>query len=238
MAGVAVSGPTGEMDEAAGRSSGAARKTESFITRGVAGHAAARESTQTSTFVGTGGISGTEGIMKDETAKPTFPVIREAVASFATKAQFRDAVARLLAAGFKPTDLSVLASHDSLEVAGGLPGYPAAPDGSLTAGLTDEVRYLAPLTVAGIALISGGPVAVALAALVGAGLGGAAIKEVLDYYAANKHSAEFAAALEAGAVLLWVRAADPDLEAMAVRLLEEAGGRHVHIHGRAEKPAA
>ncbi len=176
--------------------------------------------------------------MMDEPPKPHFPIIREAVASFATKAQFRDAVAELLAAGFKPADLSVLASHESLEVAGNLPGYPDTPDISLTAGLTDEVRYLAPLTVAGIAFVSGGPVAVALAALVGAGVGGAAIKEVLDYYTANRHSAEFAAALKAGAVLLWVRVADPELEAMAVRLLEEAGGRHVHIHGRAEKPAA
>jgi tRNA-dihydrouridine synthase len=29
-----------------------------------------------------------------------------------------------------------------------------------------------------------------------------------------------------------VRCADSDLELRAVRILEEAGGRHVHIHGR------
>lgn len=175
--------------------------------------------------------------MSVDTPKQRFPVVREAVASFATKEQFRDATARLLAAGFKPTDLSVLATHDSLEVAGEVPGYPGGPNTSLTAGLTDEVRYLGPLTVAGIVLVSGGPVAAAIAALVGAGIGGAAIKELLDYYTANKHSAEFAAALNAGAVLLWVRVADPELEAVAVRLLEEAGGRHVHVHGRVEQPA-
>ena len=164
--------------------------------------------------------------------KEQFIVTREAVASFATRPQFRDAVARLLAAGFVPSDLSVLASHDSLEVAGDVAGYPAGPGENLFAGLTDEVNFLAPLTLAGFVLLSGGPIAAALAALVGAGLGGAAIKEVLDRYTANSHSAEFTAALEAGAVLLWVRVADPQLEAVAARLLEEAGGHHVHIHAR------
>lgn len=166
-----------------------------------------------------------------------FPVIREAVASFATREQFRDAVGRLLGAGFAPSDLSVLASHDSLEIAGKVPGYPAAPAATLMAGLTDEVVFLSPLTIAGFVLLSGGPVAVALAALVSAGLGSAAIKEILDRYTANRHSAEFAAALKAGAVLLWVRVGDPELEATAARLLEEAGGRHVHIHAR-QAPAS
>jgi hypothetical protein len=167
---------------------------------------------------------------------PRLEIIREAVASFATKEQFRDAMARLLAHGFNPSDLSVLATHESLEVAGDVPGYPGKPGQALTAGLTDEVNFIGPLTVAGIVLLSGGPVAVAIAALVGAGLGGAAIKEILDQYAANRHSSEFAAALKAGAVLLWVRVDDPALEAPAVRLLTEAGGRHAHIHARQVKP--
>ncbi|HWG79674.1 MAG TPA: hypothetical protein VN681_07870 [Stellaceae bacterium] len=173
--------------------------------------------------------------MSDTAAEPPeqrFPVIREAVAAFSGKAALRDAVARLLAAGFKPTDLSVLATHDSLEVAGGMPGYKDRPGAALLAGLTDEVNFIAPLTVAGFVLVSGGPIAVALGALVAAGLGGAAVKELLDRYAANQHSAEFAAALQSGAVLLWARVDDPELEATAIRLLEEAGGRHAHMHAR------
>jgi hypothetical protein len=171
--------------------------------------------------------------------KPPPAVIREAVASFAEKAAFRDAVARLLAAGFTPGDLSVLATHDSLEVAGDVPGYRGKPGASLLAGLTDEVTFLAPLTVAGIVLLSGGPVAVAMAAaVVGAGLSGAAIKELIDLYAANRHSAQFAAALKAGAVLLWARVEDAALEATALRLLAEAGGQNAHIHARPARPGA
>src|SRR6266851_7180815 len=99
-------------------------------------------------------------------------------------------------------------------------------------GLTDEIKYIAPMTVAGIVLVSGGPIAATVAALVGAGLGGAALKELFDDYAAAPHREEFAAALAEGAVFLWVRCADSDLELRALRILEESGGRHAHIHGR------
>ena len=176
---------------------------------------------------------GVDSIMAGTRDKPPAPLVREAVASFADKEQVRRAVAQLLAAGFKPADLSVLASHESLEVAGGVPGYEGTPGAGLLAGLTDEVSFLDPLTVAGIVLLSGGPVAAVLAALVGAGLGGAAVKELLDYITANRHSAEFAAALKAGAVLLWVRLEAPPREAEALKLLTEAGGRHAHLHERA-----
>ena len=168
------------------------------------------------------------------TDRKPLAVTREAVAAFATKTQFRAAVKALLDAGFKPTDLSVLATHQSLEIAGDVPGYAGAPGAALTAGLTDEVTFLAPLTVAGFALLSGGPVAAALATLVAAGLGGAAISEVLDRYAANRHSRDFADALGKGAVLLWVRVEDSGLEPTAVRLLQEAGGKNAHIHARTE----
>jgi hypothetical protein len=158
-------------------------------------------------------------------AAPPFPVIREAVASFADRAHFRNAVSGLLAAGFDPSELSVLASHRALGAAEERRGD------LINAGLSDELKYIGPLTVAGIILVSGGPIAATLAALVGAGLGGAALKELFDDYTAAPHGEEFAAALQAGAALLWVRCADSELELRALRILEEAGGRHVHIHG-------
>jgi hypothetical protein len=167
-----------------------------------------------------------------EEAKDRFPIVHEAVASFATREAFRDAAGKLMAAGFAPADLSVLAGHDSLEVAGNVAGYPGAPNQFLLAGLTDEVVFIAPLTIAGFALVSGGPVAAAIAAIATAGLSGVAFKELLDRYSANRHSAAFAAAVAAGAVLLWVRCADPALEAVATRVLTEAGGRNVHVHAR------
>jgi hypothetical protein len=165
-------------------------------------------------------------------AAKSFPVVREAVASFPDREHFHNAVSALLAAGFERADLSVLASHDSLAVA------EAANDGGrgiLSAGLSGEIKYVAPLTVAGIIVLSGGPIAIALAALVGAGLGGAALKELFDDYTASRHSDDFVAALKAGAALLWVRCGDPDRELVATRILAEAGGHHVHVHGRSPR---
>src|SRR5215472_480811 len=167
-----------------------------------------------------------------EAAKP-FPIIREAVASFPDREHFRNAVAALLAGGFARDDLSVLASHDSLAVADEAAGTPGEV---VRAGLTDEIKYIAPLTVAGIIVLSGGPIALTVAALVGAGLGGAALKALFDDYTASHHSEDFEAALKAGAALLWVRCPDPDSELAATRILEGAGGAHVHVHGRSARP--
>ena len=164
---------------------------------------------------------------------PVFPVIREAVGSFPDREHFRNGVAALLAAGFERADLSVLASHDSLAVAEEDAG---SPKEILRAGLSDEIKYIAPLTVAGIIVLSGGPIAAVIAALVGAGLGGAALKAFFDDYTAPRHSEDFATALQAGAALLWVRCSDPDRELTATRILEEAGGRNVHVHGRPPRP--
>ncbi len=166
-------------------------------------------------------------------AAKSFPVVREAVASFPDREHFRNAVSALLAGGFDRSDLSVLASHDSLAVADETAGTAKE---ILRAGLSDDLKYIAPLTVAGIIVLSGGPIAVVVAALVGAGLGGAALKELFDDYTAPRHSEDFAAALKAGAALLWVRCGDPDRELVATRILEEAGGRHVHVHGRSPRP--
>jgi hypothetical protein len=167
-------------------------------------------------------------------SSPSFPIIREAVASFPDREHFHRAVANLLAAGFDTADLSVLASHDSLATAG---EPPAREPKLLPAGLADEIKYIAPLTIAGIILLSGGPIAATVAALVGAGLGGAALKELFDDYTAPRHAEDFQAALHAGAALLWVRCEDSDRELTATRILEEAGGRHVHVHGRPPQAA-
>lgn len=163
-------------------------------------------------------------------ASRSFTVIREAVASFPDRAHFRRAVSALLAAGFMPSDLSVLASHEPLETAEA--ATRAEPE-IVPAGLSEELKYIGPLTVAGILVLSGGPITATVAALVGAGLGGAALKELFDRYTAPPHSEDFAAALRAGAALLWVRVEDSDRELTATRILAEAGGRHVHVHGRA-----
>jgi hypothetical protein len=71
---------------------------------------------------------------------------------------------------------------------------------AVPAGFSDEIKYIAPPTIAGIVVLSGGPISAAVAALVADGLAGAALTEMFDDSTAPCHT-EFKAALEAGAAL-------------------------------------
>jgi hypothetical protein len=154
--------------------------------------------------------------------------VREVVALFSTRAGFDRAVEALLAAGYDRADLSVLASHTSLEAAD--PKY--RPRDEALTGLVGELKYAFPLTTAGLIAIVGGPIEAALAAMVAAGVGGAAIKDYLDELTSHPKPDEFTRALEAGGVILWVRIDTPDQEAQAAALLEREGGANVHVSVR------
>ena len=156
--------------------------------------------------------------------------VREVVALFSTRAGFDRAVETLLAAGFDRADLSILASHTSLEAADPK-GQPR--DEALT-GLVGELKYAFPLTTAGLLAIVGGPIAAPLAAVVAAGLGGIAIKDYLDELTSHPDTDEFSRALEAGGVILWVRVPDRSAEIRASSILDREGGRNVHLAVREE----
>lgn len=154
--------------------------------------------------------------------------VREVVALFETRESFDRAVNALLASGFAREDLSVLASHTSLEASEKRPR-----DEALT-GLVGELKYAFPLTTAGLIAIVGGPIAASVAALVAAGIGGIAIKDYLDELTSHPETDEFARALEAGGVILWVRADGARAEADASTVLEREGGKNVHVAVREE----
>ena len=157
--------------------------------------------------------------------------VREVVALFETRESFDRAVNALLASGFAREDLSVLASHTSLEASEKRP--PTPRDEALT-GLVGELKYAFPLTTAGLIAIVGGPIAASVAALVAAGIGGIAIKDYLDELTSHPETGEFARALEAGGVILWVRADGAAAEADASAVLEREGGKNVHVTVREE----
>jgi len=150
--------------------------------------------------------------------------VREVVGLFADRGHFEAAVAALSDAGFDRTDLSVLASHDPLEAAD--PKARSWKD-ALTA-MVGELKYEGPLVASGAIVLAGGATAATIAALIGAAVGGAAIKELLDEVTAKPHTQDFARSLAAGSVILWVRVSGDDQEANATRLLEANGAANVH----------
>ena len=152
----------------------------------------------------------------------------EIVGRFASRENFSSAVEALLAAGFSQSDLSVLDTHESLSAS----EAPQEAWKQSLAGLVGEIKYVGPLTTAGLIAIATGPVGLAIASLLAAGITGAALSELLDDIRATPHTEDFARALEGGAVLLWVAVGDPGQEAAARDILARHGAADIHSHRR------
>jgi len=152
----------------------------------------------------------------------------EVVGRFATREAVAAAVKDLLAAGFERSDLSVLDTHESLDAA----GEPGEAWRNALAALAGEIKYVGPITAAGLIAIATGPIGATIAAAAAAGLSGVALAEFLDTIRATPHTESFARALEAGAVMLWVRADDPARQARAQEILRRHGAEDVHLHRR------
>lgn len=153
---------------------------------------------------------------------------REVVGTFADREHFQAAVDSLLKAGFARTDLSVLSSHESIDVAGR--EARSWKDGLIT--LLGELKYEGPLVAAGLIALAAGPVGATIAGLVAAGVGGAAVKELLDEVSALPDSEEFAKELAAGGVILWVSVTDAAAEDKAKAALHASSARNIHVFER------
>lgn len=153
---------------------------------------------------------------------------REVVGILSRRDDFDAAVKALSEAGFGHADISVLASHESLDAA-----EPAAASWKeAMTGLLGELRYQGPLVVAGFIALVAEPVLAAAAVAIAAGVGGAAVKELMDEMTARPHVEAFSKALAEGQLLVWVHAADPAREAKAKAVLAAANAREIHVNER------
>jgi hypothetical protein len=162
---------------------------------------------------------------KAQTSEPA----REVIGLFADRDSFEAAIAALMEAGFDRADLSVLSSHESIDAA----GAPGKPWRDVMTAMVGEIKYEVPLVASGAILLAGGPVAATIAGVIGAAVGGVAVKEVLEEVTAKPHTEDFARSLAAGSVILWVRATDDNREAAARAILERHGGYNIHAIERA-----
>lgn len=148
----------------------------------------------------------------------------EVVGVFADRPSFEGAVAALLAAGFGRADLSVLSTHESLDAAS--PVERSWRDRLVA--LVGELRYEGPLVASGAIVLAGGGIASWLAGLIGAAVGGLALKELLAEATVTPHTADFARSLAAGSVILWVRVETGAEAGRAESILTAHGGGNVH----------
>jgi hypothetical protein len=157
----------------------------------------------------------------------------EVVGLFAERESFERAVEELLRSGFERADLSVLASHESLEAA----GRPGKSWREAMLALVGELKYEGPLVASGAIFLAGGPIVATIAAVIGAAVGGAAAVDLLGEVTAKPHTEDFARSLAAGSVILWVRAPDGARRARATAILQANGAGNVHV-ARAGREAA
>jgi hypothetical protein len=154
----------------------------------------------------------------------TEPSKREVVGVFSDREQFEAAIHALIEAGFAREDLSVLASHESLDAA----GKPAKPWKDAISALIGEMKFEVPIVASGVIFLAGGSVAATIAGLIGATVGGLAIKEILDEVTAAPHTDDFARSLEAGSAILWVQISHREKGQHATAILQQCGGVNVH----------
>ncbi len=163
---------------------------------------------------------------------PTAPA-REVVGVLKTRTAFEAAVNALTEAGVDATDLSVLTSHESLAVA----GEEGKPWRETLRALVGEIKYEGPLVASGLIVLAGGPTAIAIAGIIGTAVGGLALKELIEEVTAKPHTEDFARAVEAGSIILWVRVADEQAETLATDVLIAAGAENVHAQAAASTDA-
>ncbi len=160
---------------------------------------------------------------------------REVVGILPDQPRFEAAVGALLEAGFERADISLLASHESLEAAAS-PGDDKR-DGSggvigdaLTA-MVSELRFAGPLGAAGMTILFGGPVGLAIGSAIAAGVGGVALHEVLSEALSHPDLDDFARAVEAGGIIVWVRVTNDAHESLAESILAANAATNIHLTG-------
>ncbi len=152
--------------------------------------------------------------------------IQELVGIFHNRMRLENAIEDLVALGFEHSEMSILSSHETIEV--------VEPAGKTLKEIflpfLSELKYDGPLVSAGLIALSSGPTAALLAGLVAASVGGVVVREIISEITAAPHTEYFERALEAGSLILWVVVETPDREAAARTVFVNHGAENIHIH--------
>jgi hypothetical protein len=178
--------------------------------------------------------------------------VREAVGLFHDERSLERAVDDLLDCGFDRAEISLLASHETIERKLGhryersaeleddtrVPRLAYVDIDSRTEGKASMIgglAYIGAIAASGLVVASGGTLALAIAAAAIAGGGGGMIGAYLGRLMEGKHAKHLQQHLVDGGLLLWVEVADPDRETKAVEALQRHSADDVHVH---ELPAS
>lgn len=169
--------------------------------------------------------------------------LREAVGVLTDTQELERAVEDLLTEGFDYADVSVLAAEETMR---GTPAEKRAteddpetprmrfiePESRVEArgALAGTLGYVGAVTAGGIAFATGSAAGVIIAAGLVAGGAMGSLGAVLGRYLDSRLADRLEEQVRQGGIVLWVRVADADREAAALRVLSRHGARDVHVH--------
>lgn len=171
----------------------------------------------------------------------------EAVGVFDDFKSFQAAMYDLLIAGFSRYDISVLAAQETVDKHFGNAFWRSTeladdPEAPRTAFVSEEAVGELEGAVAGGFFFLGSAIAMtalltpvstlaaSVAAIAIGGAPGAVLGTLLARRVGKHHRDYYATQIEHGGILLWVRVADHEREAIAVNILKGHSGRDVHVH--------
>ncbi|WP_020590813.1 hypothetical protein [Kiloniella laminariae] len=173
--------------------------------------------------------------------------VREAVGVFHTAKELEAAVDALLSAGFDRSELSLLASENSvneklghryssvaeLEDDPDVPRTAYVEQDSIVEGKTALIgglAYIGAVVAAAPVVASGGSLAVAIIGAVLAGGSAGIFGTFVAEWIGHKHAQDIESQLEHGGLLLWVTLRDAAHEEKALAILAAQGAADVHCH--------
>ena len=169
----------------------------------------------------------------------------EAVAIFEDAASLQAAVDAVLGADFDHADLTLLAGQHAVELKLGhvyaktpvddpsevRSSYvPAESVGNAKGGLIGGLVYVGAMVAGGAIFASGGTLGVALAAAAAAGGAGGVVGSILAKWLGDKYARDLQDQIDAGGLVLWVRAKDPEHARRAQALLARHSPHDVQVH--------
>jgi len=173
--------------------------------------------------------------------------IREAVGVFDSAEALQSAIDELLTSGYDRAELSLLAGEDTVNEKLGhkyrkiaeLEDDPIVPRccyvstesiGDAQGGLIGGLMYVGATAAAGAVVMTGGTLALVIAAAALAGGVGGLLGSMLAKWVGDHHAHHLQEQLDHGGLLLWVRTRDADRERRAIEVLGRHSGRDVHAH--------
>ena len=171
--------------------------------------------------------------------------VREVVGIFHDPDRLQAAIDELLSSGFDRAELSLLAGEHAVEQrlghryrkVGELADDPVIPRSAYVSteavgwaegGLIGGLLYVGATLAAGAVVVSGGPLAMAIAAAAVTGGTGALIGSVLARWVGYNHAHHLQDQLEHGGLLLWVRTWNAEEEERAALILRNQAGESCH----------